>query len=159
MRLAPGVPGLWRDREPQGSYELGWEPTSRDLFLILFWWGPLSYSLWANFSYISYNTVSTTEITRFSIRSSDLIHLIMKSSHPLTNLCLFPHPQPLVATTTLLSISMSLTFVFRFYMELTPSMSIYLSFSVRLISLSMMPSGFIIHVVANDKSSFFFKAE
>lgn len=72
------------------------------------------------------------------------------------HLSLFYHPLAL-ATTFLLSVSLSLTFFFfQFYIH--KNIMQYLSFFFWLISFSMMPSGFI-HVVTNGRVSFFLMPE
>ena len=96
----------------------------------------------------------------FYIRSWDLI-LIAESLYPIISLSLssyFPH---LTASGTIFLLSAFKSFTFLFYFFLIPHINDttqYLSFSVWLISLNMMPSRSI-HVVANGSISFFHMAE
>ena len=79
------------------------------------------------------------------IRSSDLTHLITESCCPFTNLFLFSLT-PSSSNIILLSVSMSLTFFFFKILHLSNTVRYlrYLSFSVKLVSLSMVPSRFIL---------------
>ena len=100
-----------------------------------------------------HNTVLLTIVAMMFIRSSDLIHCIAESLYPFTHLSLFPPPPQPLATTFLLSVSMSLTFFFFLKIPHISDTTQYLSFSSWLISLSIMPSRSI-HVVTNGGISF-----
>ena len=79
-----------------------------------------------------------TLATYLYIKSPELIHLIIRSLYPLTNIPSFsPHPQPM-ETTILLSVSIS-----HFFLDSAYEIICYLSFRVWLISLSIMSSRFI----------------
>ena len=113
---------------------------------IYFWWEHLNSTLLGNFS---------CTVLVLSTLSHLVIHWIFRpfssynwKSVPFINLSLFP---TLLTTTFLLSVSMSLTFFFIPHIRDTMK---YLSFSVCLISLSIMPSSFT-HVVINVRISLF----
>ena len=84
------------------------------------------------------------------IRSSDHIHLVVESLYPFTKFCLFPHTRSL-ATTFLLSVSMSLTFFSRFRIQMVPR-GTCLSLSGLFHSVMYWRS---VHIVATSRISFF----
>ena len=133
--------------------------TSITSHIYLFWgvgWEHLNFPLR---KFQLYSTVLSTLVTMLHIRSSDLIYLIAESLYPFTNLCLSLWPiDPGNHSSALCFYDFdSLPPPFFKIPRISDTIK-YLSFSVWLISLSTMPSRFI-HIVANDRISFFFKAE
>ena len=100
------------------------------------------------------NTILLTIVTILYNRFPELIHFIIQTLYPLTNISPFPPPQTL-ATTFLLSGSMRLTF-FGFW-NISKNIQ-YLSFCVWLILLWKLCYTFI-HIDANGRIAFIFVAE
>ena len=111
----------------------------------------------SDFTFFTYIILST--ILTFYIRSSDLNHHTAQSLCPFASLCLFPllsHPQPL--ETTFYSVFLWVRLFCFFKVPHVSDTMPYLSFSVWLISLSIIFSGSI-HVVIIGRIFFFLKAE
>ena len=99
-----------------------------------------------------YSTVLLTTLTTLYIGSPELIHLITGSLYLLTNISPSPLPSHLLATSNLLSFCYEFGF---FKISHTSEIIQYLSFSVWLISLSIMPPRSI-YVFVNGRIFFLF---
>ena len=95
--------------------------------------------------FLLYNAVLSTVVTMLYVRYSEFIHLITESLYLFTSLSLFSPPPSPMATTILLSASMSSTFLSFCIPHISDTMQ-YFSFSVWLISFGIMSSSFI-HVL------------